>query len=137
MRSTSPHARAQLKEPTKRLQALRLLEFGWDSYGGAPPSVQAIAQAHGLLLEVGARFGGGRYVDIAPDVVAASPDGGVQLEWCSAGLDVEVAVGPDGALRYLLVDRRAGEPAYHERADVSREDVLTQVEIVLAAAADG
>jgi hypothetical protein len=114
-----------------------LLEANWDSYGGAPPSEQALAQAHGLLRDVGARFGCGRYTDIAPDVVAASPDGGVQLEWCSPRLDVEVAVGPDGVLRYLLVDRRAGEPAYQERAGVSCEDFLTQVEIVLAAATDG
>lgn len=66
--------------------ALRALEPGWDSYMARPIAEAAIAKVEKFL-------------------VVPRTDGGIQLEICRNGFDVEIEIGPDGLVQYALVIR--------------------------------
>lgn len=66
---------------------LAALPENWDSYGGRPPASTAIAVARRLVESVSA---------------VPMSDGGVQVEWRGAGLDVEVVVTPAGLASVLV-----------------------------------
>ena len=90
-------------QPTRdTLDELAALPEDWDSYGASPPTARAISAAHGVLANVAER-----YVDVAdehalPWATAPLADGGVQFEWRGPGGAIEVEIGPDGALNYLV-----------------------------------
>lgn len=69
------------------------LPHGWDSYGGEP-TTQAAAVAALRFLDA---------LRTAPAVVPCS-DGGLQLEWHTAGYDIEVAFGTDGGIEFWAVE---------------------------------
>ena len=84
------------------LDELAALREDWDSYGATPPTALAISLAHGILANVAER-----HADIAdeqalPWATAPLADGGVQFEWRGPGGALEVEIGPDGALSYLV-----------------------------------
>jgi len=58
---------------------------GWDSYGAAPVSDAALAAVPRILEVIGQ----------TPWIVPCN-DGGVQFEWHSGDIDIEIAFGPDG-----------------------------------------
>ena len=62
---------------------LRTLRPGWDSHGSASISEAAIHTAE-VMLE--------------PPAIVPRSNGGVQLEWRTEGLDLEVLIAPDGRL---------------------------------------
>jgi hypothetical protein len=68
----------------------------------------------------------------APHAILPLP-GGVQLEWRGRLADLEVDIGPDGQLGYLLVHRTADGRASEEAEDVSRSPILACIGRVLAA----
>jgi hypothetical protein len=86
MSGTSHDARDAIMDCTR-------LPPGWDSYDGAPTS-QAAAVAALRLLSV---------LTTAPAVVPCS-DGGVQLEWHTQGVDIEIACGADGTIEWWAVE---------------------------------
>jgi hypothetical protein len=65
------------------LAKLRQLKHGWDSYGGLPPTPEAIAVAE-ILLQ--------------PGSLVPSPDGGLQIEWHQGGYDIEITIDPRGSI---------------------------------------
>jgi hypothetical protein len=93
-----PSAYTELLE---RVDAFRDLPESWDSYGASRIENAAIATTKKLLValevELEHEQEGG-----APCFAGPVADGGVQLEWQSADRLLEVTVGPDGSLRYLL-----------------------------------
>lgn len=72
---------------SKNLEALAVLEDGWDSYGGKKPTDAALKTASEIY-----------FVPVA--------DGGVQLEMHSGGMDIEISINPDGTLGSVY----AGKP---------------------------
>lgn len=66
-----------------------------------------------------------------PSHISPLPVGGVQIEWDGDRKDLEVEVGPDGQLAYLLVDRTGAERQYTEADDVPAATVLDLVADVL------
>ena len=64
---------------------LRTLRPGWNSHGSASISEAAIHTAE-VMLE--------------PPAIVPRSNGGIQLEWHTDGLDLEVAIAPDGRLEH-------------------------------------
>jgi hypothetical protein len=68
---------------------------------------------------------------MVPYAVAPVSDGGVQLEWRSSPLEIEVEVGPLGELGYLLIDGRVAERRFEEQGNVPTQPVLDLVTLLL------
>ena len=108
------------------LDELAALPEDWDSYGARPPTALAISLAHGILANVAER-----YADVAdehalPWATAPLADGGVQFEWRGPGGAIEVEIGPDGALNYI-VERE------EQTVERSAPDGSARLEEILAA----
>jgi hypothetical protein len=66
------------------LDKLREMKDDWDDEGALAPTEEAIALAEQII-------------NTLPDVVPRT-GGGVQVEWHSAGADIEIAITPEGTL---------------------------------------
>lgn len=74
---------------------LAWLEPNWDSYAALAPHGQALETARRLVDSM---------------VLVPVPDGGVQIEMCCTGLDVEIVLGSNGHFFVnALVDPVLGE----------------------------
>jgi hypothetical protein len=128
---TRAEAEASLEPTLDRLARLAELGSDWDSYGGAPPSGQALATARELLFAVAERCGELVGERVRPYAVAPIADGGVQLEWRGAHRELELEIGPGGDVGYLLVERHGGERQFEEGDDLSWPKALDLVARVL------
>lgn len=83
--------RAELGRLLDRLEKLRTLKFGWDSYSAKPIAPESIEHAKALLQEL---------CDLTPDLespqIIPTSFGTISLEWHIHGVDVEVVVLPNG-----------------------------------------
>lgn len=116
-----------LRPTMDRLAHLSTLEADWDSYGAAPISATAIERAREVLTDMGARFGPSAGLHARPFAVVPVPDGGVQLEWRGQGRALELEIGPDGQLAYLLDGGEAHGGHSEERSAAGWEDALDAV----------
>jgi hypothetical protein len=89
-----------------RIANLEALELGWDSYGGEPPTEQALDRLRGFDRALS-------YVPIS--------DGGIQVEFHALGLDFEVVIAPDGQVGEY--DLEPSSPEHLERPEVPDEAV--------------
>lgn len=112
---------AGLRALAVRLDELSVLEADWDSYGALPPTARAIASSSRLMIEAVAGSGE------VPDAVMPFPNGGLQVIWERSGHELQVDVGPDGALGYLSVERVSGETRMREAEQVPLVDILLLV----------
>jgi hypothetical protein len=85
-------------EAAKKLDSLRLLQGGWDSYGGLPLDQEAKKLTVSVLgwLE-------GEELPV-PAVVLGSC-GNVQLEWRLSGRELEVDLRPDNTVEFVKIDK--------------------------------
>lgn len=74
-----------------KIDRLAALVAGWNGPHSRPPAPHALATARELLQFVPPR-------SIPFMSVVPTNDGGVQLEWHAAGVDVEVGIDPRGAV---------------------------------------
>ena len=119
-----------LGEPSvlRRLAELSRLEEDWDSYGGLPPTPEALRAAKRLLTRILPRNGlvPGRGAD--PGAVLPFPNGGVQIVWERNADELQVDVGPTGDLGYLWIRRAGGERESVEAEPVTDEAILTLID---------
>jgi hypothetical protein len=80
------------------IDELAALPQNWDTYGSCPIQRPALEGAR-RLLQIGEAEGLPE-----PHVVPISGGGG-QLEWYAPTHALELVVGPDGALEYVLINR--------------------------------
>lgn len=129
--SSPSRARLSFQLARETLDELARLPEDWDSYGAAPPTAVAISAAHGLLANVAERYVEPTDEDALPWAAAPLADGGVQFEWRGPGGAIEVEIGPDGGLAYLVErDEQTvtrSDPALPARTG----DVLVQLAHVL------
>jgi len=119
-------------QPTlQRLTQLAGLPGGWDSYGAAPPSPQAIFVARELLVAVASRFGRTVGDRVRPYALAPIADGGVQIEWRGPRAEIEVEIDPIGQLGYLLIDKQGTDRAFAEHDNPTRPELIDAVASVL------
>jgi hypothetical protein len=99
------------------LEHYRGLAEDWDSYDGHPPTPRAIAGAR-RLIEIAHRVYGKSSEDAVPFHAAAIANGGILLEWEHGDKELEVEIGPDEALGYLLTVNAGHSPTYEEANNV-------------------
>lgn len=126
--SSSPDS---IRPTLDQLAELATLNDDWDSYGGAPPTAQALNAAHAFLLTLQALFIGQPQINVHPNLVAPLADGGVHLKWSSSVAEIEVEFGPTGTLSYLFVEHPGTEETYVEEDDAPWEKVLALVAKIL------
>jgi len=125
--------RSQLDESYRRLERLAELADDWDSYGGAAPTMASLRATRSLLSALDQRLGYVMRLDIAPSHIAPLPTGGVQLEWVGSSRELEVEVGDDGELAYLMDDRSRDERRFIEDEGVPVATVLDIIAGILVA----
>lgn len=110
----------------QRLSEFARLTPGWDTYDAQPITMTATSEAQRFLSELAARFAG-RTNDAEPFFVAPLPYGGVQMEWRQTGHEIEIEIGPDGHIGYLLTTGQGDNHTFTERDNVQFAEVLDLV----------
>lgn len=112
-----------LEIASEQLAAIAELEQGWDSYGGDPPSADAIEGAWNLLQSLGE-------TRVVPQPhIYPSRSGGIQLEWELRGkyLDIELLSGTEA--RYFFSDSTTHSEAEGMlREGESLDEVITLID---------
>lgn len=96
---------------SSKLDELARLEPDWDSYGAQRISAIAINQANRLLLDATRHYLELGYPEVSrvkPWFIAPLADGGIQIEWRSDSGSMEVEIGGDGRVEYLI-EREDGQ----------------------------
>jgi hypothetical protein len=93
-------------------QLVRLLELpnGWDSYNARAVSKDNVLFALGLLAKIM------RDSTPAPQIVPRVR-GGVQLEWHTQGIDIEIAIDSPEAVSFFAESRLSGNGVEEEQLD--------------------
>ncbi len=110
-----------------QLDEIAKLGPDWDSYGGDPPSPQAIATAYNLLQAVYEIFGRLTPEQSQPQVVAPRAGGGIQIEWGTRPVEIAVHADPSGVLGYLYIDQQDGVRKYEEVQTASWDKLLQMI----------
>jgi hypothetical protein len=118
----------------QEIEELRDLEDDWDSYGGAPPTEASLSSAKQLIERVERHYRTRAGEHVCPFDVAPIPRGGVQIEWRSPDVHLEVEVGPAGDYSYLLKRIHAEGREYEEAHEVDWDQLRPQFERVLLSA---
>jgi hypothetical protein len=105
---------SHIESVVKRIQDLAQLPENWDSYGGRTISAVSVFSA---LQFVGTTVGPSTP---HPSVVPTS-EGGLQLEWHRAGVDLEVEFLPSGARSVYFFDSASNESWERELGPATRD----------------
>jgi|SRR5579862_6889954 len=120
-------AEQAIHEALSELEELRHLEVDWDSYGGNPPTAQALIAGEVLLKSV--QLALGRYAGsrLAPEYIAPRADGGIHIEWGHRPLKVSIQVTASAGFAYLVVSWKNGIRDPREKSDVSLDEVIQEI----------
>jgi len=109
---------------------MTVLEQDWDSYGADPISPVAIETASKLLQSVEKQCGNEAYEKLM--IVAPRPDGGVQIEWKTWPLEIDVHTDHQGNLGYLYITYHQSDTTkYDEVSSASWDEVLALINKVV------
>lgn len=98
---SNPDDPAWLRQVADDIQALLRLPPGWDSYGAMRIDPRAASAAFRLLSEI--------MQDNSPAPSAAPlSDSGIQLDWHTRGIDVELMISQTGRASVWCRDRQTG-----------------------------
>ncbi len=114
-----------------RLAELQALETDWDTYGALPLTSTALSRADVMMRTVLNLYGGTFGDRVAPYSVMPIVDGGVAIEWRGPNADLNLDIGPSGALSYLLIVRGEEGRTFEEEYDVSDQHALDLVRRVI------
>lgn len=107
--------RGWLHQARMDLERLRLLGEDWDTYGGHPPTENALATARAVLNYVESVFGGVAMEATKPYFVGPLPNGGVTVEWRKGEDQLGIDVEPTGQLGYIVVEATPAGRRFHEK----------------------
>jgi len=80
---------------TRRIENLLKLQDGWDGVGSKRPQLNCVIEALEFL------FGSLSHDTLPPQVVPTS-EGGIQLEWHTKGIDLEITFSPGLRASFLF-----------------------------------
>ena len=98
----------------EQLATLANLPANWDSYDAEPISPRAITAALHLTRSIYESFSDLLGEQVRPFAIAPVADGGILVEWRAPEGALEIEVGPDGRLGYLLVEGREPQRRFEE-----------------------
>jgi hypothetical protein len=91
-----------LARVAEAIERLADLPENWNSYTASPVQLPAVTRSLELLRRI-------MPDDAAPPDVRPTADGGIQFEWTTPGMDVELEVTPEGRTLAVVEDLRTGE----------------------------
>ncbi len=106
------------------------LEKDWDTYGAVPISSESIRIAHRLVMAIIRLCLDTDEVKV-PDVIAPIPNGGVHLEWIGSHKEIEVDIGPNGELGYLLIEGEGKDRQFSEKDEDSWTHIIDLIKMVI------
>jgi hypothetical protein len=115
----------------RRLDLFSSLAADWDSYGGHPPTTEALGAARRFLDFAESRVSPRFRDQLVPLAIVPTPVGGAQLEWERPSRSLEIEIGPDATFS-VLEDRRHQTPRFREEHGLSLARALTVLEDFLA-----
>ncbi len=122
-----------LADSLSRLIQFRNLKQNWDSYGAGHVSSIAIESAITMLYSIQEELYSSIDDRIVPMCVAPLDHGGVQMEWSGSRAEIEVEIGPDASLSYLLIRGSGIGRVFEELNQATLEDTLNKVFYTLLA----
>jgi hypothetical protein len=129
--SVSQHGPAVLRPAFQRLDDLSKLEHDWDTYGALPLTANALELAETTMRKVVKALGKSLPERVAPYTVMPIADGGVSIEWRGPMADLELDIGPSGALSYLIIERVDEDRRFEEGSEISEQQALDLVRRVI------
>jgi len=120
-----------LREPIRQLNSLKDLPRGWDSYGADPIAETSIRGASQLLLDLQNALLEFVGEGIRPRDVVPLNDGGVQMEWEGTRGEIEVEIGCDGSLAYLLIAQGKDGRVFSEASQVPLPEIVEKIGSIL------
>ena len=125
----NPAAGLRIREALRQLDEIQRLPHDWDTYRSESPSAQAVSTAREIIWEAFIESSGASGL---PFALAPLSGRGLQLEWRGPDGALEVEVGADGALGYLLVRGEGPDREFQEQDGVPREQVLQLIRSVIS-----
>lgn len=122
---------AVLRPTLKRLAQLKALEPDWDTYGALPLTSTALTRADAMVRKVVDQHSATVGEREAPYTVMPIADGGISIEWRGSGPDLELDIGPNGELSYLLIIQGEDGRQFEEGTDLAEQQALDLVTGVL------
>ena len=113
-----------MKATLKQLEEISTLERNWDSYGAPVIAPSRIAQAYNVVQSV-------MHDCAPPPILLPTSDGGIQIEWHTHGVDLEISLVSDADLDISFEDLREEFPSF-EGVLISDVTQLVQYVRVLA-----
>jgi hypothetical protein len=114
----------RLRGMLERLDTLERLGRNWDSYASEPPSTAAAQKARALVWDVvGQGFGVAGVRSIPFSIVPVS-GAGLQVEWRGENDSIEVAIGADGTLGYLISKGSEPNRNFEEADNVPEHELV-------------
>lgn len=111
------HPHDSWKNLASRLSRLGQLGANWDSYGGKPIDATVIAFASSMLNSLAPWA----LIGVPAPTAVPARHGGIQLEWHSGPLDLEIEIVAPYDIRVLFADDATGqEEEFALRTDLSR-----------------
>ncbi len=105
-----------------KIEELGTLQRNWNSYGASPPSDVALKVARGILLLASSSLRQAGMVLISPFITPLA-NGGVQFEWESGHICLELEVTRTGDIEFLrMIDDESAE------GSATREGALHQID---------
>ena len=129
--SVSQRGPAILHPAFERLDELSRLERDWDTYGALPLASTALDVAEAIMRKVVKAFDKALGQCVAPYTIMPIADGGVSIEWRGAGAELELDIGPSGALSYLLIEHTDEGRRFEEGSGLSERQALDLVRRVI------
>ena len=116
-----------LSKALQRVAELEHLQADWDSYGGAPPTHDALEAARDLISKVAQQLPGAEPGEIVPFAIAPISGGGVQLEWRRGEDAIEVEISADAHYGFLYISGIGDRRRFEELDNVTESEVLNRV----------
>lgn len=107
-----------------RINHLFRLPPNWDSYGGRPMAIAAGNMALAALVAV-------MRPDCPPPNIAPVTDGGLELSWNLAGVDLELFCSPTGACHAAFEDLRGENPDWEADLGEDLEPIAKALSLIV------
>jgi hypothetical protein len=119
------------KRANAKINELSSLPDDWDSYGARPVPRIAIDMARRFLDLLERRERLSELDSAAPFSLVPIPRGGVQIEWRRRGKALEVEIGPEGKISFVLDEGTAIRDRFTEKNSATAVEALDALDALL------
>jgi hypothetical protein len=114
----------RLRGMLERLDGMEGIGRNWDSYASEPPTAVAVNKARALVWDVVGQGFGTVGVRSIPFSIVPVSGAGLQVEWRGDTDSIEIEIGSDGVLGFLLSTGREPNREFEESDNVSEHELV-------------